>query len=253
MTQAGEDTLRTYREDSVVDLYDQTRDLQWPEKQLFDEYLKPGMRVLDLGVGAGRTTRYLAEGAKEYIGLDYSDKMVERCRERFPGLKFVCQDASDLSQFETESFDLVVFSFNGLGTLPTDAFRRRCVNEVARVLKRNSMFIFSLHNARFIVYPPVFAGAGANPAKALWRLTYAAMQTGKNAVRRLPKASFWTGQGYVVDPGQHSELSVFTCSPERVKFEVERASFSVERVLSTRPRELTTLLTPHYYYACQRR
>jgi SAM-dependent methyltransferase len=41
-----------------------------------------GARVLDLGVGAGRTTSFLAPRASTYLGIDVSRKMVRSARRR---------------------------------------------------------------------------------------------------------------------------------------------------------------------------
>src|SRR5262245_46013702 len=52
-----------------------------------------GLRVLDLGVGAGRTVTPLLDFASSYVGVDYVKEMVDHCRERFPGVRFERLDA----------------------------------------------------------------------------------------------------------------------------------------------------------------
>ena len=247
---AAAGTQDTYRDASVVDLYDRTRDLQEAERVLFGKHVRAGLEILDLGVGAGRTTRFLAPESKRYVGLDYSDAMVRRCQERFPELEFVEQDASDLSRFPDGSFDVVVFSFNGLGTLPTDTARQACIREVARVLRGGGVFLFSLHNAKFLVFRPVLGDV--SPLKAVWRLSYAAYQTSKNVRRRLPNGAFWRGEGYVEDPGQHNELPVYTTLPEAVRREAERAGLQLIEHLGGPDTGTGPLSTPHYYYACRK-
>ena len=68
-------------------------------------------RTLDIGVGGGRTTQIVLGQSRNYIGIDYTAELIDICREKFPGVDFECADARDLSQFESESFDLVQFSF----------------------------------------------------------------------------------------------------------------------------------------------
>ena len=71
--------------------------------------------------------------------------MIEHCRSRFPGVAFCCCDASDLGRFPSESFDVVVFSFNGLDhAFP--ARRMTILGEMSRVLCRGGLVIFSAHN-----------------------------------------------------------------------------------------------------------
>jgi len=52
-----------------------------------------GARILDLGVGGGRTTPYLLAISSAYTGADYADAMVQACRERYPGVRFELADA----------------------------------------------------------------------------------------------------------------------------------------------------------------
>src|SRR5262245_8681466 len=89
------------------------------------------MDILDLGVGAGRTSFTFAALARTYIGVDYAPKMIEACRSRFGEnnrQRFYCIDAADLSTLN-EQFDLVLFTFNGLDCVDFDR-RQRILDEV---------------------------------------------------------------------------------------------------------------------------
>ena len=48
--------------------------------------------VLDLGVGPGRTTAYLSKLTSGYIGIDYSQAMVDACSRRFPASRIELGD-----------------------------------------------------------------------------------------------------------------------------------------------------------------
>ena len=107
-----------------------------------------GARILDLGVGGGRTTPYLLAISSSYTGADYADAMVQACRERYPGVRFELADARELDQFEDAAFDFVLFSFNGMDyALHED--RLRILSAIHRVLTCNGVFVFSSHNAAF--------------------------------------------------------------------------------------------------------
>src|SRR5437867_4307321 len=76
----------TFERERVVRAYERESELQKPEEvvlTMLRDRLKE-MRMLDIGVGAGRTTFHLAPLVKEYIGVDYSQKMIEACKRRFP-------------------------------------------------------------------------------------------------------------------------------------------------------------------------
>jgi SAM-dependent methyltransferase len=109
-------------------------------------------RLLDLGIGTGRTTQALAGRAGNYIGLDYSAAMVERARARCPGLDLREGDARSLIGIADASQDVVLFSFNGLDYVDHPG-RLAVLSEVRRVLTPGGVFLFSSHNRDAAVHP----------------------------------------------------------------------------------------------------
>jgi SAM-dependent methyltransferase len=107
------------------------------------------MKMLDIGVGAGRTTMYFAPLTKRYIGVDYSEKMIEICQQKYQGspkkLSFEVADARSLKSFESNYFDLVLFSFNGIDYM-SHQDRLTALREISRVTKNGGFFCFSTHN-----------------------------------------------------------------------------------------------------------
>ena len=80
----------------------------------FLPYLRPGMRLLDVGSGPGSITLGLAEAVApgEVVGIDMQQSQVERARalavERGrPNVRFEVGDAYQLSSFPDRSFDAV--------------------------------------------------------------------------------------------------------------------------------------------------
>jgi SAM-dependent methyltransferase len=104
-----------------------------------------GRDVLDLGVGAGRTTLYLSALTPRYVGIDYSPTMVAHTARRFPDAAVDVGDARDLSRFPAASFDFVLFSYAGIDALDHES-RLRVMAEVGRVLRPGGVFVFSVHN-----------------------------------------------------------------------------------------------------------
>jgi SAM-dependent methyltransferase len=104
-----------------------------------------GGAVLDIGVGAGRTVPFLRPLARSYVAVDAAAEMVRVCRARFPDVEVREADARDLREFADGSFDLVVFSFNGMDYMPPED-RPRSLEAVFRVLRPGGAFVFSSHN-----------------------------------------------------------------------------------------------------------
>jgi len=263
--------LSVYRAPEVVAHYAGLNYVTACEQLLFATYLRAGIRILDLGVGGGRTTAILSQLASYYVGVDYAQEMVDVCRQKFPNQQFEVTDASDLSSFADISFDAVVFSFNGLDYLVPDEKRRFCLRECHRVLKRGGVLIFSSHNPRALLVDTGWscghlrdiAGriAGGNAltfylvlgALTCTRVGLSAARTlravAPRAVRRLPTTAFWRGEGYFLDPS-HGGLLTHCAVPDCVIAEVTQFSFTLLRVLpEDYPRRSRAWSTRWYYFA----
>ncbi len=101
-----------------------------------------GRRVLDVGVGAGRTAWVLRLLTAEYVAIDVAPAMVEACRRRYPGLPVAVGDARDLRGFGDASFSLVLFSINGIDALDHDD-RLASLHEFRRVLEPGGLLVYS--------------------------------------------------------------------------------------------------------------
>jgi SAM-dependent methyltransferase len=104
-----------------------------------------GRRILDLGCGAGRTTHYLHEIGADVVGVDISPSLIRIAKQRAPQIDYREGNAESLD-FDAESFDAVLFSFNGLDCLYPKDRRLKVMREVRRVLCAEGRFIFSHHN-----------------------------------------------------------------------------------------------------------
>ena len=101
--------------------------------------------VLDLGCGAGRTTIGLDRIGYGVTAIDLSEALLAEARLRHPDLEFHRMDATALA-FPDGSFDAALFSYNGIDCIHPLAGRRRCLEEVFRVLKPGGTFLLSSHN-----------------------------------------------------------------------------------------------------------
>lgn len=240
--------LRTYESSEVVAFYETQSQLQSCEEYLFAKFVPRGAVILDMGVGGGRTTGYLAPHASRYVGADYSQSMVDACARRFPGLEFRLCDATDMSQFADGTFDVLVFSFNGIDYIDDDGARARCLSEVARVLKPAGVFIFSSHNARQLVLWPTLAGA--KPHQVAWRVLRSVGKSLAIALRTLRSGTFSRGEGYVIDP-VHGGIHTYVSTPATVQPQVARAGLKLlEVVRGPEPTLPADFTTSWHYYAC---
>jgi SAM-dependent methyltransferase len=270
----ADNNLQTYDTPTVASHYAVLDYLTPCERLLFDSFIKPGSAVLDLGVGGGRTTPYLASPASRYVGADYAPAMVKACQAKFPGLEFRVADAADLSAFQDGAFDVVVFAFNGLDYVFPAESRHACLRHTHRILKPNGFLIFSSHNPRAVVVrrrwnrerlqrlARRFSG-GWGPLYNLLLVGFSDVRSvlavGQSAwatlmrLRRILSRAFWRGEGHLVDSA-HRGLFTHYWIPERVIDELDHAHFRVERVLGDDyPQASHHYTTDWYYYVFAKR
>ena len=267
--------LQTYDAPSVAAHYAALEYLTPCERLLFATYIQPDSAVLDLGVGGGRTTAYLATLASRYVGVDYAPAMIKACQEKFPGLEFVVADAANLSAFPDSSCDAVVFAFNGIDYVLPDESRRACWQHIHRVLRARGVLIFSSHNVRAVLAPPRWNrerleaaarrfSAGLPPlyylilslltsVRFLLALAQAACATLPRLASRIPSRAFWRGEGVLVDAA-HGGLLTHYSIPNRVISELDASGFRPVRVLGDEyPRPSHRYSSDWYYYVFAKR
>jgi demethylmenaquinone methyltransferase / 2-methoxy-6-polyprenyl-1,4-benzoquinol methylase len=147
----------------------------------------PGQRILDVATGTGLVARALARRGSEVVGLDQSEQMLARAREKLSEapelanrITFVRGEAERLP-FESGTFDAITFTY----LLRYVDDRLATMTELARVLKpggRIGMVEFGVPRAW--------------PARPLWRLH---TRVGLPAVGRLVSPA-WLEVGHFLGP-----------------------------------------------------
>lgn len=218
------------------------------EAALFDRYVAPGSRVLDLGVGAGRTTSWLQARAGAYLGVDAAPAMVAAARRAHPDASLVLGDAAALDFVADASCDVAVFSYNGLDYL-SDRDRARALDHVARILRAGGTFLFSSHNPRALVPPPLPPSSGGLARRALLR----AVGTARRAPRTVRSPAYRRGEGWIVDPSRGG-LRTHVADPASVTSELARHGLHVvDRLNGDHPARPSRHTTPWWYYAARLR
>jgi SAM-dependent methyltransferase len=146
-----------------------------------------GGAVLEVGVGGGRLAPIMQLLTAAYVAIDYTPAMVDLCHRLHPDVDARLGDVRDLCAFSDASFDLVVFTFNGLDAIDHDD-RAVALKEMRRVLRPGGYLVFSSHNRSgpcFRARPWHRAGS---PQRSAWPLSYRLMRWAGGAA--LHPASF---------------------------------------------------------------
>ena len=118
--------------------------------------LPAGASILDLGCGSGvPISEALLQDGFAIYGVDASETLVAKFRERFPGVPVECGSVED-SIFFSRSFDAVVAW--GLMFLLPVGIQRSLIAKVAGALNRHGRFLFTA---------PIEAGAWADAMTGL--------------------------------------------------------------------------------------
>lgn len=107
----------------------------------------PQLAMLDVGVGAGRTSFTFSAIAGSYLGIDISPMMVELARALAgdgDDVSFRVMDVCDVGMLQ-ERFDLVLFSWNSIDLLDRDR-RHVALRQMRAVTKPGGFVAFSTHN-----------------------------------------------------------------------------------------------------------
>jgi SAM-dependent methyltransferase len=162
-----------------------------------------GSPILDLGVGAGRTAWLLRLLTSDYVGVEWSQEMVEVYQAMYPSLDVRQGDARDLSQFPANKFKMVFFSYNGID-YNNHEDRQRVLTGIHRVLLPGGIFAYSTVSKNGSMYgkPPWHVSSGRSPR--------AQVRAAVSFVLKLPRrlseyprlyANWWTERKRAEDHG----------------------------------------------------
>lgn len=143
---------------AIAGHFSNTRTLLWDDILSLKSFAKAGDHILDLGCGNGRLYQMFADlstcpedsGTEfcriDYTGLDQSDGLLGKAKEKFPEANFVVGNMAEPLPFENHQFDLI-YCIAAFHHLPTEEIRIAVLQEMKRILKPGGKVIMTNWNA----------------------------------------------------------------------------------------------------------
>ena len=159
------------------------------EQQIFDMFLRPTDRVLDIGCFVGRVSFALAKRCGFVLGVDIAEDGIMQAREKkraegFENCDFQIASAQELPA-DDGSFDVTLLAYNSLECMPGKKQRESALAECFRVLKPGGHAVLSVHNRWHSRYLRVLAVY--DTVRLIYRLHH---RLGSMLLRQLQK--HWT-------------------------------------------------------------
>jgi SAM-dependent methyltransferase len=204
-----------------------------------------GRDVLEIGVGAGRTARYLAPLARHYTAVDYSPVMVRYMKQAMPDLNVQEANFRNLDLFSGMSFDFLLATDNVIDALPHEE-RLSALRESNRVLRPGGLLAFSSHN---ISFRSAFSGPrlkwsrnpldlAANSVHYVWGIW--------NHLRVAPLRRKHSDYALLNDEGHHYACLHYYAARDTVGQQLEAANFRLLEVLTVTGQALDELADDSY-------
>jgi ubiquinone/menaquinone biosynthesis C-methylase UbiE len=229
--------FKVYSDQAVCNSYVDSNELQAPEREILSRIGSTiaDKKILDIGIGTGRTTQYLLEYTRDYTGIDYSGGMVKKAKEKFGDARILQMDARNLQAVDALSLDFVFFSFNGIDYM-NHSDRMKCLQEITRVIKVGGLFAFSTHNLGYLKFNQFVINAPKFSIPYFKRL----IKGGINRLRNVFYHVHTDAYSIITDPGHDYNCLTYYISPDQQVKQLKELGFQNIQMFGRSGKQLDT-------------
>jgi len=110
-----------------------------------------GREAIDFGCGAGRSTRFLRRLGFDVVGVDISEEMIQKAREKDDEGEYLLIADGDFSQFEQGAYDLVLSAFT-FDNVPTMHKKVQLFTGIGQLLKSKGKMVNVVSSPEIYTY-----------------------------------------------------------------------------------------------------
>lgn len=119
----------------------------WSDLSFLLSYCRINSKVLDLGCGSGRLYSVLKEKRIDYLGVDFSQELINQAILEYPEANFKLADVLNLPQ-DLKDFDLI-YSLAVWHHIPSEKLRLKFLLEAKKALKKGGLLILTVWALRY--------------------------------------------------------------------------------------------------------
>ena len=138
------------------------------------QYLKPGMKVVEIGAGTGRLSLDLAKEGYDVTAVEYTDANFEKLQknaESFNNVTTIQGDAVNLHQLEDSTYDVTLL-FGPMYHLYSEEDQLAALKEASRITKPDGKVFIAFISVYAIMYANYFYGNWAEGQKEIFTDDY---------------------------------------------------------------------------------
>ena len=144
----------------LADYYDLIYSITPPNDGIFyKKYINKNTEVLELGIGSGRVFLDFFDLGVKWTGIDYSEEMIEKCKEKIEPLQplkekinLVVEDMTQIDirkekqSIHNKLFDLVIYPSHSIMSVGNENNQKKALCSGLKHLSKDGFIIFDLHN-----------------------------------------------------------------------------------------------------------
>ena len=177
--------------------------------KILDKYVNPHDSILDAAAGTGIYSFYYAEKGHDVFAADITPRNIEIIRNKLKDeckgihIKTRVNDATDLSAFQDNEFDIVLCMGPIYHLIEADD-RKRCISECLRVLKKGGMLAIAYIN-KYYILPQLLSGTD----KVVIHDSLVHKVIDNGVIKDGDKDCFWTDAFFTTPADMEEFLSCF--------------------------------------------